>query len=87
MALFVLLILGISMGWFASILARTEAAGSILRQMGVGVLAALVAGLTMNSGTILGGLSLFGLGAAVAAAFVALVLYNAISNRSQAASS
>ena len=39
MALFVLIILGLSLGWFSSILARTESAGAILRQMGVGVVA------------------------------------------------
>ena len=87
MALFVLIILGTSLGWFSSILARTESAGAILRQIGVGVVAALLAGLTLNSGTILGGLSMFGLGAGAIAAFVALVLYNALVTRGQAAHS
>jgi hypothetical protein len=83
MALFVLIILGLSLGWFSSILARTESAGLILRQMGIGVAATLLAGLTMNSGSILGGLSLFGLGAGIAAAFVALVMYHALVTRAQ----
>lgn len=87
MALFVLIILGISLGWFSSILARTESAGAILRQMGVGVAGSLVAGLALNSGTALGGLSMFGLGAGAAAAFVALVLYNAVANREESANS
>jgi uncharacterized membrane protein YeaQ/YmgE (transglycosylase-associated protein family) len=82
MALFVLIILGLSLGWFSSILARTESAGAIVRQMGIGVVATLVGGLPLNSGSALGGLSLFGLGAGVVAAFVALVIYNAVSSRS-----
>lgn len=87
MALFVLIILGLSLGWFSSILARTESAGAILRQMGVGVVAALVGGLPLNSGTVLGGLSLFGFGAGVVAAFGALVIYNAVANRGDEANS
>lgn len=87
MALFVLIILGISLGWFSSILARTEAAGSILRQIGVGIVAALVAGLSLNSGTMLGGLSLFGLGAGAVGAMAALALYHAIVTRREQANS
>ena len=83
MALFVLIILGISLGWFSSIVARTESARAILSQMGVGIAAALVAGLTMNSGTVLGGLSMFGLGAGVVGAFVALIIYHVVVTRSK----
>lgn len=86
MALFVLILLGLSLGWFGSILARTEAAGAILRQMGVGLVAALLAGLLLNGGSILGGLSLWGLGGAIVAACGALALYHALITRAQAAS-
>ena len=82
MALFVLLILGMSLGWFSSILARTDAARAILTQMGIGAAAAGIAGLAFNSGSILGGLSLLGLGAAVIAAGVALIIYHALVTRS-----
>lgn len=82
MALFVLIILGISLGWFSSIVARTESARAILSQMGVGIAGTLVAGLTLNSGTVMGGLSLFGLGAGVIGALAALVIYHAIVTRS-----
>ncbi|MEL6706833.1 MAG: hypothetical protein AAFP79_01025 [Pseudomonadota bacterium] len=85
MALFVLIILGISLGWFSSILARTESARAILSQMGVGIAAALVAGVILNGGTILGALSLWGLGAGVTAALAALVMYHATVTRSQQA--
>lgn len=83
MALFVLLILGISLGWFSSILARTDAARAVLTQMGIGIAASLIAGLALNSGSILGGLSLLGLGAAVIGSSVALILYHALVTRSQ----
>lgn len=87
MAIFVLIILGLSLGWFSSILARTESARAILSQMGVATIAALAAGISLNSGTILGGLSHFGLGAGVVASLVALVLYHAIVTRAAASHS
>ena len=85
MALLVLIVLGATLGWLASILARTEAPRDILRQMGVGVAATLVVGLLVNSGTFLGGLSFLALGAALAAGAAALVLYHAIIKRRQEA--
>ena len=78
MALVVLIILGASLGWFASILARTEAAGAILRQMALGVVIALVAGLIANTGSLLGGLSLLALGVASGCAAAALGVYHAV---------
>lgn len=83
MALLVLVILGVSIGWFSSVLARTENAGDILRQIGVGVAAALVAGLVLNGGTVLGGLSLLALGAGTLGAMAALVLYHALLSRGE----
>ena len=87
MALFVLIILGLSLGWFSSILARTETPRVILCQMGVGMVAALAGGLALNSGTALGGLTLLGLGAGIAATIAALVFYHAIITRGAAAGS
>ena len=76
MALILLIVIGASAGWMASIIARAEAPGAVLRQMALGVLAALIAGLLTNSGTFLGGLSLVALGAAIAAAALVLLGYN-----------
>ena len=84
MALLVLIVLGVTLGWLASILARTEAAGQILRQIGAGVAVSLVAGVLLNDGTLLGSLSFLALGVALAATTVALVLYHAIFNRRKA---
>jgi len=84
MALIVLIILGAVLGWLASIIARTEESGEILRQMGLSLLAALVAGLIANSGTVMGGLSLMALGAASVAAVLVLILYHTVLRRSEA---
>lgn len=81
MALLVLIVLGATLGWLASILARTEAPGAILRQVAGGAIVSLVAGGFANGGTMLGGLSLLGLGVALGASAVALVLYHAIARR------
>lgn len=81
MALLVLIVLGATLGWLASILARTEAPGDILRQVALGMIVSVVAGEIANDGTIIGSLSFFSLGIALAANGVALVLYHAIVTR------
>lgn len=81
MALLVLILLGATLGWLASILARTEGPGDILRQIALGLAVAVIAGEVANDGTFIGSLSLLGLGIAVAASIVALVLYHALRNR------
>jgi len=78
MALLVLIVLGTTLGWLSSIIARTEEPGEILRQVAAGLLVALVAGVLSNSGVILGGLSLVALGIALAATVGALVIYHAL---------
>ena len=81
MALLVLIILGATLGWLASILARTEAPRAILAQVAVGTVMSLIAGGVANDGTMLGGLSLLGLGVGLIVSVVALVLYHAIFTR------
>lgn len=81
MALLVLIVLGATLGWLASVIARTEAPGQILRQVGLGLVAALVAGVLANDGTMLGGLSVLALGVALAVSAVVLVLYHALLRR------
>jgi uncharacterized membrane protein YeaQ/YmgE (transglycosylase-associated protein family) len=84
MALLVLIVLGVTLGWLASILARTEAPADIFRQIGAGVAVSLVTGVLLNDGTMLGSLSFLALGVALAATCVALVLYHAIFRRKKA---
>jgi uncharacterized membrane protein YeaQ/YmgE (transglycosylase-associated protein family) len=81
MALLVLSVLGVTLGWLASILARTETPGEIFRQIGAGIAVSVTAGALMNDGTMLGSLSFMALGAALAATIVALVLYHGILRR------
>lgn len=84
MALLVLIVLGATLGWLASILARTEAPGSILRQVALGMIISVVTGEIANDGTIIGSLSFLSLGVALAASIAALVLYHAIFTRRRA---
>jgi uncharacterized membrane protein YeaQ/YmgE (transglycosylase-associated protein family) len=81
MALLVLIVLGATLGWLASILARTEAPASILRQVALGLGASVVAGEIANDGTIIGSLSFFALGVASATCVAVLVLFHAIFTR------
>ena len=84
MALLVLIVLGASLGWLASILGRTEAAGDILRQIGMGIAVCVIAGVVANEGTMVGSLSLLGLGAGIIATMAALALYHAAIKRRRA---
>jgi uncharacterized membrane protein YeaQ/YmgE (transglycosylase-associated protein family) len=81
MALLVLILLGATLGWLASILARTEVGGTILRQVMLGMIISVVAGEIANDGTMIGSLSFLSLGVALAATAGALVLYHAIFTR------
>jgi uncharacterized membrane protein YeaQ/YmgE (transglycosylase-associated protein family) len=84
MALLVLIVLGATLGWLASILARTEATGDILRQVALGLLVSVVAGEIANDGTMIGSLSFLSLGVALAACIAAMVLYHAVFTRRRA---
>jgi uncharacterized membrane protein YeaQ/YmgE (transglycosylase-associated protein family) len=81
MALLVLIVLGATLGWLASILARTEAPGDILRQIALGMVVSLVAGEIASNWAIIGSLSLTSLGIALGSASIALVIYHARRNR------
>ena len=81
MALLVLIVLGATLGWLASIIARTEAPGIILRQVALGMFVSVIAGEIANEGTMIGSLSILSLGIALAATVVTLVLYHALRPR------
>jgi uncharacterized membrane protein YeaQ/YmgE (transglycosylase-associated protein family) len=81
MALLVLIALGTTLGWLASIIARTEMPGAILRQIILGLVVSLVAGEIANGWAMIGSLSLFSLGVALASTSAALVLYHAFPKR------
>lgn len=81
MALLVLIVLGATLGWLASILAHTEAPGAILRQIALGLVVSVVTGEIANDGAMIGSLSVLSLGVALGVTAVALVLYHAITRR------
>lgn len=81
MALLVLIALGSTLGWLASIIARTEAPGAILRQIALGLVVSVIAGEVANDWTIAGSLSFLSLGVALAVSLIALVLYHALRSR------
>lgn len=81
MALILLFNIGAFLGWIGSIILRLEMPGAVLRMMGVGIVASLVAGLIANGGTFLGSLSLLGFASAVGVTLPAIVGYYAFATR------
>ncbi|MEL7198036.1 MAG: hypothetical protein AAGL10_06950 [Pseudomonadota bacterium] len=81
MALMVLVLVGLTFGWLSSVLARTEAARHVLRQIGLALVASLVAGLYANNLTAMGGISLSALGIAAGAVAIVLIAYNVAARR------
>ncbi|MEM8725795.1 MAG: hypothetical protein AAGE86_09780 [Pseudomonadota bacterium] len=78
MAILILIILGALLGWLASILARTEDASGIFKNIGLGLVASVVGGLLMNGGAVLGAVGWLGLGVAALAAVLVLAAYNLV---------
>lgn len=78
MALLLLIVIGASAGWLASIIARTEAPGEILRQTGIGVATSLIIGLLANDNSLLGGLTPLALLLAILGSAAALVAYHLV---------
>ncbi|TRD11206.1 hypothetical protein FGU71_04625 [Erythrobacter insulae] len=78
MALLVLIVLGATLGWLASIIARHETPRVILRQIGAGLVGTLATGLFANDWTIVGGLSLIALGVGFAGGVVILIAFHFI---------
>ncbi len=78
MAILILIVMGALLGWFASILARTEDAGGIFRNIGLGLIASAIGGLVMNGGALFGALGWLALGVAALAALVVLAAYNLV---------
>jgi len=79
MALLVLTLMGSVIGWIATIIARIEDRGGILKHIAIGMIAAVVIGIIANDGGFLGGLSAMACVAAFigSSAFVAgIVLLN-----------
>lgn len=84
MALICLILIGALAGWMAAILARTEDAAGIRRDLVFGVIGALLVGLFANNGVMLGGLSWTALAAGIGGAILAPALYEFIQSRRSA---
>jgi len=65
MSLLCLTFLGFLIGWLVAIVTRTEESRAIRRDIGTGIVGALVTGLVANNGAFLGGLSWIALGVSV----------------------
>ena len=76
MALILLIVIGALIGWLASIIARCEDSRGVLVQIGLGAAVAVVAGLLINNGAVLGGLSATALLLAVAITSITMAVYN-----------
>ncbi|MEL7188667.1 MAG: hypothetical protein AAGK17_03865 [Pseudomonadota bacterium] len=82
MALMVLILLGLVLGWLSSILARTESAGRVWTQIALALLASLIVGIYANDLTVMGGITPAALGLACGASFAVLALYHLVAGRS-----
>lgn len=81
MALLLLIIIGVAMGWFGSIASREEDKYVIRRLILVALAASIVVGLVVNGGTFIGSLDWLAAGAAVLASALALAGYHFYSRR------
>ena len=72
MALIVLILIGAMIGWFGSILMRTEDSRGIRRDIAAGLGGSLVIGLLVSNFTVLGGLRFTSVLAAIAGAAIAI---------------
>jgi len=79
---FILLVMaGALLGWLGSIITRTEDLRGIARYAGAGTAGALVAGIAVNRGSVLVGLTALALFAAVLGAISALAAYRLVQRR------
>lgn len=78
MGLLILIVVGALLGWLATIILRIEDGRSIAFNTGAGVSGAVVTGLVVGTGTILGSISGATLLWSVVGALVAIALFNLI---------
>lgn len=81
MALILLILIGVLIGWLASILTRVEDVPGIRRDIAMGAAGALVGGLAVNKGVVLGGLSWLALATGIAAAVLVPAIYKFLQRR------
>ena len=84
MSLLCFIFIGSLIGWLTAIITRTEDVPSIRRDIGVGLVGALFAGLFANNWAFLGGLSWTALGASILGAALLVVMNKLILSRKSA---
>lgn len=81
MGLLLLIVIGAVSGWLATIILRIEDTRGILVNVGVGVVAALVAGVVAGSGVLLGAIGGTALLWSLASTVLALTVFNFVRRR------
>ena len=84
MALMLLVVIGMVMGWLASIVTRVEEGRAIRRMVLVGIVGAVLAGAPVNSLIVLGALSWTAMAAAAIGSALGIGAYWFYLNRKQA---
>lgn len=83
MGLIILIVIGVILGWLATVILRIEDSKGILSNMIAGVIGSVAAGLVAGQGTIFAGVSAVALGCAIAAAAVLIAALNLARRRGQ----
>lgn len=84
MSLLCFIFIGSLIGWLAAILTRTENVPGIRRDIGFGLVGALISGLFANNWAFLGGLSWTALGASIVGAAVLVTISKLMLDRTSA---
>ncbi|MEM7779562.1 MAG: hypothetical protein AAF697_04110 [Pseudomonadota bacterium] len=84
MALILLTLIGVAIGWLGSIAMRIEEGKAVRRLVLAGFFGSLIVGLAANGGTVLGSLSWIATGVALLASIAAVVGYRYFLSRSEA---
>lgn len=78
MGLVILIAMGAMLGWLAAVVRRSESSEIVMRNVGAGIIGAVLAGVLANSASILQGISASALLLALAGAAVSIALANMI---------
>ena len=78
MGLLILIVMGATLGWLAAIVLQIDNRDGILRNVGAGMVGAILAGTLANAGSVLHGISALALLLAIGGAGVIIALANAV---------
>ena len=78
MGLLILIVMGTTLGWLATVVLQVETRDDILRNVGSGVVGSIVAGAASNTGSVLQGITVTALLLAMLGACAVIGLANAV---------